>query len=82
MATGAQVMRMLCPEGGYVIYGDDFDSILWDENAKKITKAQFAKGFAEFDAYDADKQTTKANEKAALLAKLGINQDEAKLLLS
>jgi hypothetical protein len=28
------------------------------------------------------KQATKANEKAALLAKLGITDDEAKLLLS
>jgi hypothetical protein len=46
---------------------------------------------AEFTKYEADKATenakanleaTKAAEKAALLAKLGITDDEAKLLLS
>lgn len=46
---------------------------------------------AEFKQYEADQlaaqaraeaEATKAAEKAALLAKLGINEDEAKLLLS
>jgi len=40
--------------------------------------AQFAKSKADYEAAEA----TKAADKAALLAKLGITQDEALLLLS
>ena len=27
MTTGTDVLNMLCPEGGWIIYGDDFDNI-------------------------------------------------------
>ena len=45
-----------------------------------ITKQQAEA--AEAEAAEAQAQATKAAAKAALLAKLGINEDEAKLLLS
>jgi hypothetical protein len=48
-------------------------------NAEEL--AQLAKDKAEAKK-QADADTTKANEKSALLAKLGITDDEAKLLLS
>jgi hypothetical protein len=80
MATGSEVLTMLIPTGGWVIYGDDYDSIQFIE-AQPITKAEFESGFAKYDAYKADQDSKAVNAKAALLAKLGITADEAALLL-
>jgi hypothetical protein len=82
MAIGADVLDMLIPTGGWVIYGDDFDSIIYNDGVKPITKKQYADGFAQYDAWKAKQDSTKAAAKAALLERLGITEDEAKLLLS
>lgn len=82
MASGGDVLEMLIPTGGWVIYGDDFDSIIYDEGVSPITKKQFTDGFAQYDAWKAQKEATQAATKTALLDRLGITEDEAKLLLS
>jgi len=82
MATGAEVLNMLIPTGGWVIYGDDFASIIYDEGVAEVTKKQFDDGFAAYDAWKTQQDAQKAAAKAALLAKLGITADEAALLLS
>ena len=81
MAKGDEVLSMLIPNGGWVISGDDFEGIQFIE-ATPITKTQYEAGFAQYDAWKAEQDTKAAADKAALLAKLGINADEAKLLLS
>ena len=81
MATGAEVLSMLCPNTEWVIYGDDFDSIQWIKG-DPITKADFQAGFAKVDAWKSEQEAKAVADKAALLAKLGITADEAKLLLS
>jgi hypothetical protein len=81
MATGTEVLSMLCPTTEWVITGDDFDAIQWIKG-EPITKAQFEAGFAEYDAWKAEKDAKAAADKTALLTKLGITADEAKLLLS
>jgi len=80
MATGVEVLNMLIPSGGYVIYGDDFEGIQFIE-ATPISKAEFEAGFAQYDAWKAEQDANKATAKQALLAKLGITADEAALLL-
>ena len=80
MATGAQVLSMLCLDTEWLISGDDFDSIQWIKG-EPITKAQFQAGFAQYDAWKAEQDAKAATDKAALLAKLGITEDEAALLL-
>jgi hypothetical protein len=80
MATGAEVLSMLIPTGGWVITGDDFKGIEFIE-AKPITKAQFEAGFAKVDAYKAEQIAKALAAKSALLERLGITEDEAKLLL-
>ena len=82
MATGADVLRFLRPDGGWVIIGDDFETVRLDEGVEPITKAQFEAGFTQYDAWKAEQDATKAAEKAALLARLGITETEAQLLLS
>ena len=81
MATGVDVLTMLAPNSGWVVYGDDYDSIQWIKG-EKITKTEFEAGFAQYDAWKAEAKATAEADKTALLTKLGITADEAKLLLS
>ncbi len=83
MATGADVLRFLRPNGGWVIIGDDFQTIRLDEGVQPITKAQFEAGFAEYDAWKAEQETAKTAKKAAAeakLAALGLTADDLEAL--
>jgi hypothetical protein len=82
MASGGDVLELLIPTGGWVIYGDDFDSIIYDEGVTPITKAEFEAGFAKYEAWKAEQDAKKAADKAALLERLGITEAEAHLLLA
>lgn len=81
MATAAEVLRMLLPDGGYVLVGEDFEGLEFID-AKPITKAEFEAGFAKYDAWKAEQDSAREDEKQALLNRLGITADEAQLLLS
>jgi hypothetical protein len=80
--SAADVLEMLLPNGGWIIVGDDFDSIQYDEGVSPITKKQFMDGFDQVAAWKQGQETTRAQAKANLLTKLGITEDEARLLLS
>ena len=83
MATGGDVLEMLCAGAEYTIYGDDFDSINWYGKNPAITKAQFEAGFAQYDAWKAEQDAAKAAKKAAAetkLAALGLTPDDLKAL--
>jgi hypothetical protein len=82
MATGGQVLSMLCPDTEWTISGDDWDSIIWNLGTAPITKKEFTDGFAKYDAWKAEQDIAQANAKAELLARLGITAEEAVLLLS
>jgi hypothetical protein len=82
MATGADVLKMLIPDGGWVIAGDDFDGIQFID-CEPITKKQFEDGFAQFDNWKAEQDAAKAAKKAAAEAKLvalGLDADDLKAL--
>ena len=81
MAKAYEVLEMLIPQGGWAMTGDEYEGIEWLE-CEPITKAQFEAGFAQYDAWKAEQDAKAAADKAALLAKLGITADEAKMLLS
>jgi hypothetical protein len=81
MAKGYEVLQMLLPNGGWYMSGDDYEGIQFLE-CEPITKAQYEAGFAQYDAWKAEQDAEKAAEKQALLDRLGITADEAKLLLS
>lgn len=80
MEITSGVLAMLIPNGGYVLRGDDFTDVEWIE-ATPISKAQFDKGVTDYSAWKAEQDAKSVADKAALLAKLGITADEAKLLL-
>jgi len=81
MAKGYEVLNMLIPNGGWVLQGNDYEGIQFLE-CEPITKSEYQAGFAQYDAWKAEQDAAKAAEKAALLNRLGITADEAKLLLS
>ena len=83
MAKGAWVLRMLRPNGGWVIAEDDFDSIRWDDGVEPVTRAEFDEGFNQVDAWLAQQQAEAAAKKAAAeakLAALGLTADDLKAL--
>jgi hypothetical protein len=82
MATMAEVLRFLIPEGGYTASGDTYEGIEFLE-ATPITKAQFEAGFAQCDAWKSEQESAKivAKETAqAKLAALGLTTDDLKAL--
>jgi hypothetical protein len=81
MATGGEVLSMLIPQGGWVITGNEFEGIQFIE-CEPITKKQFTDGFAQYDAWKVEQESTRATAKATLLERLGITAEEAILLLS
>ena len=81
MTKRAEVLRFLIPNGGYISTTENFEDIEFLE-CEPITKAQYEAGFAQYDAWKAEQDAKVIADKAALLDKLGISSDEAKLLLS
>ena len=81
MATINDVLGFLIPNGGYVARGEEYEGIEFLE-CESITKEQFEAGFAQYDAWKAEQDAAKAAQKTALLNRLGLTEDEAKLLLA
>jgi predicted Ser/Thr protein kinase len=81
MARSYEVLAMLRPNGGYIQYGEEFEGIEFVD-CEPLTKAEWEAGFAKYDAWKAEQDSAKAAQKAALLDRLGITADEAKLLLA
>ncbi len=82
MATSIQVLGMLIPNGGYVQTGTEFEGIEFLE-CEPITKKQYSDGFAQYDAFQANKDAKAASDKAAAQAKLealGLTADDLKAL--
>ena len=83
MATGTDVLKMLCPAGGWIIVEDDFDSIIWVDDRPRCTEAEFKAGFAKVDAYKAEQTAKLEADKEAAQAKLealGLTADDLKAL--
>jgi hypothetical protein len=80
MATGPEVLSMLIPAGGWVIAGDEYEGIQFIE-CEPITKAQFEAGFASYDAWKAEKVEAAAAQRQAILDRLGLTEEEARILL-
>ncbi len=83
MASGGEVLEMLCPNAEWKIINSDYDSIDWFGKNPAISKAQFEAGFAQYDAWKAEQDAVKVAKKAAAeakLAALGLNADDLKAL--
>ena len=82
MATGGEVLIMLCPEVEWTISGDDYDSIIWhDLDKAPITKKQFQDGFNKYEDWKAEQKSIKENQKQTILDRIGLTADELKTIL-
>lgn len=81
MAKHYEVLNMLIPNGGYVQSGETYEGIEFID-CKPISKEEYENGFVIFDAWKLEQEAAKNSAKNAILSKLGITEDEAKLLLS
>jgi hypothetical protein len=82
MATGGDVLGMLCPNTEWAITNDDYDTIVWIKG-EQITKAQFEAGFAQYDALKAEQDSKAQADKTSAQAKLealGLTADDLKAL--
>jgi hypothetical protein len=69
MATGAEVLSMLIPAGGWIIYGDEYKGIEFI-GCEPITKKQFETGFAQYDDWKAGQDAAQVAAKLSAQAKL------------
>ena len=80
MVKGSDVLAMLRPEGGWLIRGNEYSGIEWVD-CEPLSEEEFNAGFAEYNAWKAEQEATAQAKKQALLDRLGITEEEAKLLL-
>lgn len=80
MVQGNDVLRMLLPQGGWVISGDEYEGIEFID-CEPITKKEFEAGFAKFEKWKAEQEAAKTAQRQAILDRLGLTADEAKLIL-
>jgi hypothetical protein len=82
MATGADVLTMLIPNGGWAITGNEYEGIQFID-CEPITKAQFDAGFAQYDSWKAEQDAEQAAAKLSAEAKLealGLTTEDLKAL--
>jgi hypothetical protein len=70
------------PIAEFTFNDTDLDTLQWHGKTKPLTKEQILAAFENNKTVKAQELAQKAVDKAALLDRLGITEDEAKLLLS
>ena len=84
MATGREVLSLLCPTVEWVIYGDSYEGINWLKGEIGLTEKEFNDGFAKVETMKAKAEADKAAAKAsaqAKLAALGLTDDEVAAII-
>lgn len=83
MAKLAEAINLYNPKAQWTLLGDDYDTLDWHSvDIAKPTKAELENLLSQVDSHKAQEEAKAEADKAALLTKLGITADEAKLLLS
>jgi hypothetical protein len=77
-----EIFQFLRPNGGWVVSGEDIENAVYDEGIERVTKTEFDAAVVSFANLKENERIAAATAKSNLLAKLGITEDEAKLLLS
>ncbi len=82
MIKAGDVMFFLCPQGGWVTRGQEYEGIEWSDGKPLISKEEFEAGWIAYQAKMETDKTQAAAQKQALLNRLSITAEEAKLLFS
>ena len=79
----SEAIWYLRPEAQFTFINDDYETIEWIKlEGTAPSKAEINAAIEEINAQKAENEINNAAAKAALLNRLGITADEAKLLLS
>lgn len=84
MAKAREVLDYLLPNGGWTIQGEDFDSIVYDENIVPVTKKQFDDAAKVVDEFLTQQSNARAAARTSALNKLsalGLTDDEVKAII-
>jgi hypothetical protein len=82
MIDYTKILNAKYPGAQWSLNGDDYSGLTWLSDTTKPTKKQLDDLWAEVQAEIVAEAATQATAKAALLAQLGITEEQAKLLLS
>jgi len=83
MSYLVKAIRKLKPNSEFSFNDDDYSTIVWDVlDGDAPTKKDIDAAIKQIKADELTEAATKAAAKSALLDRLGITEDEAKLLLS
>jgi hypothetical protein len=83
MSYLVKAIKKLKPTAEFSFTNDDYKTIVWDVlDGDAPTQKQIDDAIKTIKAAEATEAEAKAEAKAALLDRLGITEDEAKLLLS
>ena len=75
-----KAIKYIRPNAEFILNDNE---LTWlDQNQTKPTESEIEAGWIAYQAAQADEAQAKALAKAALLAQLGITEEQAKLLLS
>jgi len=78
----SKAIQYLKPTAQFSFEGTDYSSIKWDVlEGEAPTLAEIDAAIEQIKIDEAQAEATKAAQKQALLSRLGITEDEAKLLL-
>ena len=79
----SQAIKKLNPTAEFSYSDNDYSTIKWDVlEGTPPTQAEIDQAIEQVKIEEAQAEVTKAQAKADLLARLGITEDEARLLLS
>ena len=81
MIKTSDILAYLRPEGGWVIWGEDFDSIRWNDDVTPLTKKELDQGFKDYPHWKEAQDSAKEEARQVILDRLGLTADEAQLLL-
>jgi len=88
MIKSVEILTMIRPEGGWVARGHDFEGIECVE-CEPVSQEEYNQAILDYPAWKVEQENKKAEaenqakaKRQALLDKLGITEEEARLLLS
>ena len=80
--TISKALLNLVPDALWTLRGDDYANLEWESEGNPPTLAEIQAEIAQLPAKEKAEADKAEADKTALLTKLGITADEAKLLLS
>jgi hypothetical protein len=78
-----QAIRLLKPNSEFVFYDNDYSTIIWHTlDGEAPTQKEIDAAIVQVKADEIAEAQTKANQRQAILDRLGITAEEAQLILS